>query len=61
MTLVGEAGIGKSRLDARCIGLALLDHIRAWETHTYSDRVQEGTWQPEPRVPEEMGEAEPGG
>jgi hypothetical protein len=36
-----------SRLDARRIGLAILEHLQAWAAQTYTDRIASGTWQPE--------------
>jgi hypothetical protein len=36
-----------SYVDCRRVGLAILDHIRAWETHTYPHRAAD-VWQPDP-------------
>lgn len=34
-----------SWLDAKRVGLALLHHLQAWATVTYSQRLEAGTWQ----------------
>ena len=36
-----------SRLDARRIGLAILEHLQAWAAQTYRTRIAAGTWQAE--------------
>lgn len=38
---------------ARILGLAVYNHIQAWETFTYWTRVRAGSWSPERATPDE--------
>ena len=40
-----------SRLDAKRVGLALLQHLQAWATVTYRQRLEADTWRPETGAP----------
>lgn len=42
-----------ARSTARSTGLALLQHLQAWATATYLQRVQQGRWQPQDHQPDQ--------
>jgi hypothetical protein len=47
-----------SHLDAKRVGLALLQHLQAWATVTYRQRLEADTWKPETGAP--SGRPDPG-
>lgn len=45
-----------SRIDAKTLGLALIEHLHAWAANTYAERITDGIFQPEdprPRAPQD--------